>query len=104
VASDHARIVFVFGTQARAADTIDTLVEWHESVGGIHRASPEDDEDHASTILTRLRSTRMCDCLTTIQQKRVRYSSTDSRPSPIFSLERGVVKTHGHALFLRCSQ
>ena len=28
------------------ADTIDTLVEWHESVGGIHRASPEDDEDH----------------------------------------------------------
>ena len=28
------------------ADTIDTLVEWHESVGGIHRASSEDDEDH----------------------------------------------------------
>jgi hypothetical protein len=26
------------------ADTIDTLVEWHGYVGGIHRAS--DDEDH----------------------------------------------------------
>lgn len=42
------RILFVAYSDAdqSGADTIDTLVEWHESVGGIDRASPEDDEDH----------------------------------------------------------